>query len=399
MSAGPVTAATARSDRPPRPAALPLGLYVHLPWCVRKCPYCDFNSHALRGELPANAYLDALLADLRFAAPDVTDRTVETIFIGGGTPSLFSPEAIGRLLAAVDEIVGVAPDAEITLEANPGTLERGRFAGYREHGVNRLSIGVQSFHDTALDALGRIHDAASARKAADAARDAGFASFNIDLMYALPGQTLGQALEDVRIAVALDPGHISHYQLTLEPGTAFAHRPPPLPDPDASFAIQEACQALLAEHGYAQYEISAYAREGRLCRHNLNYWRFGDYLGIGAGAHGKVTGPDGIERQERIRHPNAFMGRAGTAGALTGRRRVTPADLPLEFMMNALRLNEPLDPALWEARTRLPWSAVSETVEAAIGQGLLRRAGSRVEKTRRGALFLDDLLTLFLPER
>ncbi|MBA1146735.1 radical SAM family heme chaperone HemW [Ectothiorhodospiraceae bacterium WFHF3C12] len=380
--------------------APPLGLYIHLPWCVRKCPYCDFNSHAQRGALPVDDYVDALLRDLRMAATAVPGRRIESVFIGGGTPSLFPAEAVGRVLAGAADLVGLTADAEITLEANPGTLERARFAGYREHGVNRLSIGVQSFDNDALAALGRIHDAAAAEQAVDAARAAGFEALNLDLMYALPDQDVTGALADLRRAIALRPGHISHYQLTLEPGTAFFARPPALPDPDLAYTMQHECQALLAEHGYRHYEVSAYAAEGRRCRHNLNYWRFGDYLGIGAGAHAKVTdaATGRVHREERVRHPNAFMQRAGTEAALAGRRAVDAGELPLEFMMNALRLNEPIEHRLWEQRTGEPWDTVGPMVAAAADQGLLTDDGTRIAKTARGALFLDDLLALFLPD-
>src|SRR5690349_6854568 len=321
----------------------PLSLYVHLPWCVRKCPYCDFNSHEQRGVLPFGAYIDALLADLDHDLPLAWGRTVHSVFFGGGTPSLFPPEAIDAFLQQAAARLRFAPDAEITLETNPGTAEHGRFEGYRAAGVNRLSFGIQSFDDACLQRLGRIHDSREAEAAVRMARDAGFDDFNIDLMYALPGQDLAMAAADVRRAIALGPTHLSHYQLTLEPNTVFAARPPAdIPDHDAAYDIQEHCQAILADAGYAQYETSAYARPGRQCAHNLNYWRFGDYLGIGAGAHGKIsTGATGeIRRRWKPKNPRDYLASAGTAAGIGGDDAIAPENRPFDYMLNTLRLVE-----------------------------------------------------------
>jgi len=323
----------------------PLALYVHVPWCVKKCPYCDFNSHGLKGRLPEAEYVQALLADLdadRAAFADALDgRGIETVFFGGGTPSLFSGAAIGATLDGVAARIPIARDAEVTLETNPGTVEHGRFRDYRAAGVNRVSLGVQSFDDEALRRIGRIHGADEARRAVRLAQDDGIDNINLDLMYALPQQSEQGALADVAEAVALAPQHISHYQLTLEPNTLFAARPPKLPNDDAAWAMQERCQAALADSGYAQYEVSAYARDGRECRHNLNYWRFGDYLGIGAGAHGKLTAPDGaIRRTWKLKHPERYLAAAAGAERLGGDDLVPPEQRPFEYMLNALRLNE-----------------------------------------------------------
>jgi putative oxygen-independent coproporphyrinogen III oxidase len=317
----------------------PLVLYVHLPWCVSKCPYCDFNSHTAPRALPEDDYVAALLADLRRDLDLAAGRRVESIFIGGGTPSLFSPAAIGRLLAGIRAELPVAPGAEVTLEANPGTIERGRFEGYAMAGVNRVSLGAQSFAAHQLAALGRIHSPQEIEAAVTELRRAGLDNFNIDLMYALPGQRLDEALADVRRALDLGPAHLSHYQLTLEPGTAFFHRPPTLPDDDLALDMQLGCQTEIQAAGFAQYEVSAYARTGYRCRHNLAYWQFEDYLGIGAGAHGKITTPAGLLRTERPRMPREYLAHIAAGGAGT-RRNVPPADLPFEYMLNALRLLE-----------------------------------------------------------
>jgi putative oxygen-independent coproporphyrinogen III oxidase len=323
----------------------PLSLYVHFPWCVRKCPYCDFNSHTLQGELPESAYIEALLCDLAAQAEDVQGREVVSVFFGGGTPSLFSPDALARLLGALQATLRFTGDAEITLEANPGTIERGRFADYRAAGINRVSLGAQSFDDESLQRLGRIHAAADTRRAVAELNAAGIENFNLDLMYALPQQSVDAALADIDMALQLEPTHLSHYELTLEPGTVFAGLPPAgLPDADSALQMQLACQQRLAEAGLRQYEVSAYAREGRQCRHNLNYWRFGDYLGIGAGAHGKCTRvrEDAlrIERTWRAREPRRYL---SSLPAIPQRRTVPCADLPFEFLMNTLRLLEGFD--------------------------------------------------------
>ena len=377
----------------------PLSLYVHLPWCVRKCPYCDFNSHEGRGPLPFAAYVDALVADLDHDLPLAWGRTVHSVFFGGGTPSLFPPEAIDAFLQQASSRLRFAPEAEITLETNPGTAEHGRFEGYRAAGVNRLSFGIQSFDDGCLQRLGRIHDSREAVAAVELARAAGFDNFNLDLMYALPGQTLAMAQDDIARAIALEPTHVSHYQLTLEPNTVFAARPPRgIPDHDAAWDMQEACQAMLADAGYAQYETSAYARAGRQCAHNLNYWRFGDYLGIGAGAHGKLTlgAEQAILRRWKLKHPTAYLAHAGSDAAIGGDERIGPERRPFDFMLNALRLNEGFALSLFEARTGLPRSAIAARLDAAIERGWLESDGERVVPTEFGRRFANDVIELFL---
>lgn len=377
----------------------PLSLYVHLPWCVRKCPYCDFNSHAAREPPPFEAYVDALVRDLEHDLPLVWGRTVHSVFFGGGTPSLFPPEAIDRFLQAAAARLRLAPDAEITLEANPGTAEHGRFDGYRAAGVNRISFGIQSFDDGCLRRLGRIHDSREAEAAVKLAQDAGFDNLNLDLMYALPGQDLAMAERDLERAFALQPAHISHYQLTLEPNTVFHVRPPErLPDEDLAWDIQERCQALLEQAGYAQYETSAYARPGRQCAHNLNYWRYGDYLGIGAGAHGKITlgAEQAILRRWKQRHPATWMAAAGSAAAVGGDDRIDPERRPFEFMLNALRLHEGFAVAAFEARTGLPYAAIAAQVEQAVARGWLERDGGRIRPTALGRRFANDVIGLFL---
>ncbi|MFN3704121.1 radical SAM family heme chaperone HemW [Thermomonas sp.] len=377
----------------------PLSLYVHLPWCVRKCPYCDFNSHAGKGALPFDAYVDALVADLDADLPLAWGRVVHSVFFGGGTPSLFPPEAIDRFLQQASARLRFAPDIEITLETNPGTVEHGPFPGYRAAGVNRLSFGVQSFDDGCLQRLGRIHSRFDAERAVKAAQDAGLDNLNIDLMYALPGQSLAMALDDVERALALAPAHLSHYQLTLEPNTVFAARPPQgLPDEDDAWDMQEACQARLAGAGFAQYEISAYARPGRQCAHNLNYWRFGDYLGIGAGAHGKLTlGADQqVLRRWKVKHPTDYLAKAGTAAAVGGDEVLTPQRLPFDFMLNALRLNEGVPAALFEARTGLPLAAIADRLADARARGWLEPDPAWLRPTELGRRFANDVIGLFL---
>ena len=377
----------------------PLSLYVHLPWCVRKCPYCDFNSHAGKGALPFDAYVDALVADLDADLPLAWGRVVHSVFFGGGTPSLFPPEAIDRFLQQASARLRFAPDVEITLETNPGTVEHGPFAGYRAAGVNRLSFGVQSFDDGCLQRLGRIHSSGDAERAVKAAQDAGLDNLNIDLMYALPGQALAMALEDVERALALAPTHLSHYQLTLEPNTVFAARPPQgLPDEDGAWDMQETCQARLAEAGFAQYEISAYARPGRQCAHNLNYWRFGDYLGIGAGAHGKLTlGADQqVLRRWKVKHPTEYLAKAGTAAAIGGDEVLSPQRLPFDYMLNALRLNDGVPAALFEARTGLPLAAIADRLADARARGWLEPDPAWLRPTELGRRFANDVIGLFL---
>jgi len=379
----------------------PLSLYVHLPWCVRKCPYCDFNSHQARGALPFAAYVDALLADLEHDLPLAWGRTVQTVFFGGGTPSLFPPEAIDAFLQRASSLLRFAPGAEITLETNPGTAEHGRFEGYRAAGVNRLSFGIQSFDDGCLQRLGRIHDSAQARNAVKLAQDAGFDNFNLDLMYALPEQTLAMAERDIECAIALQPTHVSHYQLTLEPNTLFAARPPAgIPDDDASWDMQERCQALLAGAGYAQYEVSAYARPGRRCAHNLNYWHFGDYLGIGAGAHGKLTlGADqSILRRWKSRHPADYLAKAGSPAAIGGDESIAPQRRPFDYMLNALRLVDGFALPEFEARTGLPREAIASELAQATARGWIRIDGDHVAPTELGQRFTNDVISLFLAD-
>ncbi len=377
----------------PIPSPLPpLALYVHLPWCVRKCPYCDFNSHALRAEIPQDDYVEALLRDLEYELARARGRRIETVFLGGGTPSLFSPEAIARLVARA-----LAPDAEITLEANPGSADAGRFAGYRQAGVNRLSIGVQSFDDEKLKALGRIHGRAEALGAIAAARAAGFDNFNLDLMFGLPGQTLEEALADVAQALACAPAHLSVYQLTIEPNTPFHASPPALPDEDRVWEMQSRIEQPLAAAGYVHYEVSAYARPGRECRHNLNYWSFGDYLGIGAGAHGKLSDAGGVVRRWKLKHPKDYLAQAGTAAAVGGEQRLTDEDLAMEFMMNALRLTGGFPAALFEQRTGLALVQVERALRESERAGLVQRRSGMIAPTETGRRFLNDLLLQFLP--
>jgi len=378
--------------------APPLALYAHMPWCVRKCPYCDFNSHVAPEALPQKNYVDALLEDLEHDLSLTGGRALTSIFFGGGTPSLFSPEEIGRFLQGVRSRIACVPDIEVTLEANPGTIEHGRFSGYRDAGVTRVSLGAQTFNDRHLKALGRIHGANDIQRAVEELGRAGIENFNLDLMYALPEQTREQALVDVRTAIALAPTHLSHYQLTLEPGTVFYHRPPPLPDPDQAWDMQLECQELLDRHGYGQYEVSAYAQAGRRCRHNLNYWEFGDYFGLGAGAHGKLTRTDeggGVIRTARCRQPRDYLSRA-VPDRLIEQRPVPVDELPFEYMLNVLRLKEGFELAQFEARTGLPRSALDAGLAAAQAKGLLVRQGRHWQPSELGWRFLNDLQALFL---
>jgi putative oxygen-independent coproporphyrinogen III oxidase len=380
----------------------PLSLYVHVPWCVRKCPYCDFNSHERRGELPFARYVDALLADLDHDLPLVWGRTVNSVFFGGGTPSLMPAEHIERFLQGASSRLRFAPGCEITMEANPGTAEHGRFEGYRAAGVNRLSFGIQSFDDGCLQRLGRIHDSGEAERAVKLAQDAGFDNLNLDLMYALPGQTLAMAERDLERAFGLRPAHISHYQLTLEPNTVFAARPPAgIPDDDASWDMQERCQALLAGAGFAQYEVSAYAQPGRRCLHNLNYWRYGDYLGIGAGAHGKLTlgHEQTILRRWKLKHPARYLAAAGSADVIGGDERIGPERRPFEFMLNALRLVDGFGLDDFAASTGLPPETVAAPLALARARGWLEVEGPWVRPTELGRRFTNDVVELFLPER
>ena len=382
------------------PALPPLSLYLHLPWCLKKCPYCDFNSHERRAGVDARAqqarYVDALLADLEASLPLVWGRPVYSVFIGGGTPSLFESEQIDRLIAGVRARLPLEPMCEITLEANPGTFERERFAAFRAAGVTRLSVGVQSFHDRHLKALGRVHDGAQARAALEEAARA-FDTFNLDLMYALPGQTLAELEQDVRTALAFAPPHLSIYHLTIEPNTVFAKFPPRLPDDDAAWDMLDRITALTADAGLARYEVSAYARAGHRCAHNLNYWEFGDYLGIGAGAHGKLSFPHRIVRQVRHRQPELYMDKALAGAAVAQAHEVARAELPLEFMLNALRLKDGFSLTDYTERTGMPPSSIVTALAQAEQSGWLRCEGAWIQPTARGFDFLSDLQQLFLP--
>ena len=395
-----MTPATATFDAAalsgPRFAALPpLALYVHIPWCLRKCPYCDFNSHEVRGEAPEERYVDALVTDLELALPSIWGRKVVSVFIGGGTPSVFSGAAIDKLLAAIRARVPLVPDAEVTLEANPGTFERAKFAAFFAAGVNRLSLGVQSFDPKHLAAIGRVHDADEARRAAESALTI-FANVNLDLMYALPQQTVAEAEADVAEALAFSPPHLSFYHLTLEPNTLFHRYPPPLPDDETAADIEEAVQAKLGAAGYQHYETSAHARPGRQCRHNLNYWRFGDYLGIGAGAHSKLSFADRIVRQIRYKQPNQYLEQIAIGTPVLEEGEVTRADVGFEFMLNALRLAEGVPAALFAERTGFPLAIVQKELGVAETRGLIERDRSAIRPTALGRRFLNDLQQLFL---
>ena len=404
---------------PPAGVNPSLALYVHMPWCVRKCPYCDFNSHQLKSARPDAGYIDALIRDFDGELPLLPDRRIDTVFFGGGTPSLFPPDDFARLIQAFQRRIAFAPDAEITLEANPGTIERGRFAGYRDAGINRVSLGAQTFSPQALVRLGRIHSPDDTRRAVDELTAAGIDNFNLDLMYALPQQSLGEALFDVAAACALEPTHVSYYQLTLEPGTVFHSRPPSLPGDDAAWQIQTAGQALLAAEGYQQYEVSAYARPGAECRHNLNYWRFGDYVGVGAGAHGKLSLalPGGVVRTTKPAQPRDYLSQILVEG--TSRDRGNPvvghgspiggfetpigtrdpvavADLPFEFMLNALRLNAGFENARFESTTGLSSALIEPALRRAQGRHLIEPVGGGWCATELGRRFLNDLQESFL---
>ena len=388
----------------------PLSLYIHIPWCIKKCPYCDFNSHAIsrpspfgRGPgreentLPESAYIDALLLDLELSLPDIWGRKIHSIFFGGGTPSLFSADGIDRILTSVRTLTPLMSNAEITLEANPGTVEAAKFAGFRAAGVNRVSLGIQSFNPRHLTALGRIHDDFEALRAAELAATH-FDTFNLDLMFALPEQTLAEALADIDTALSFQPPHLSAYHLTLEPNTPFGHTAPPnLPDDDLAADMQFAIEAHLTEAGMQHYEISAYSKSGHACRHNLNYWEFGDYLGIGAGAHSKLSFPDRILRRMRTKHPQQYMDAVNQGTHLADERILTRHDLPFEFMMNALRLNQGVEAALFQERTGLPLVVCASALEKAQAKGLLERDATRLKPTLLGQRYLNDLLEMFLP--
>jgi oxygen-independent coproporphyrinogen-3 oxidase len=373
----------------------PLSLYVHVPWCVRKCPYCDFNSHEARGAVPEERYVDALVADLEQALPLVWGRKVTTVFFGGGTPSLFAPTTIDRFLSAARALLPFEADAEITLEANPGTFEAGKFAEFRSLGINRLSVGIQSFDPRHLQALGRVHDAREAHRAVAIARDC-FDNFNLDLMYALPNQTVAEAVADIDAAIASGAPHVSAYHLTIEPNTYFHRYPPPVPDDDTAASMQVEIEGRLAAAGLENYETSAFARPGRRARHNLNYWTFGDYLGIGAGAHSKLSLRDRIFRQMRHRHPRDYMERALAGTPVHTESDVTVDALPFEFMMNALRLTEGFPTGLFTERTSLGTETIVRRLDRAEALGLVERDTRVTRPTERGRRFLNDALTLFL---
>ena len=391
------TAATATLATGPRFHALPpLSLYIHVPWCVRKCPYCDFNSHEARGDIPETAYVAALIADLEHAIPLVWGRRVQSVFFGGGTPSLLSGAAVETLLSAVRARIPLAVDAEVTLEANPGTFESGKFGAYRAAGVNRLSIGIQSFDPAHLASLGRIHDDVQAAHAIDIARQH-FENFNLDLMYGLPRQTIAQAEADVSRALAYAPPHLSFYHLTIEPNTYFHRHPPVVPDDDTAAGMQEMIEKLTADAGYEHYETSAYSLRGRKSRHNLNYWTYGDYLGVGAGAHSKISFSSRIVRQARHRSPRDYMARTAAGNAVQSEHEVAARDIPFEFMMNVLRLSDGFPSSLFPERAGLPVVTVLRTLDEAERRGFVSRDHERVVPTDRGRRFLNDLLQLFLP--
>jgi len=374
----------------------PLSLYVHMPWCVRKCPYCDFNSHEKKGDLPEDAYCAALVADLEHALPWIWGRRVHSLFFGGGTPSLFSARSIDRLLSDIRSRIPVPADAEITLEANPGTFEAQKFRDFRAAGVNRLSIGIQSFNAAHLEALGRIHSAGEARRAIEIAQKE-FDNVNLDLMYGLPEQSIGQALADIEEGIRWGTTHLSAYQLTLEPNTVFHSHPPKLPAHDLAAEMQEHLEGLLAAAGFEHYETSAFAQPGRRSRHNVNYWQFGDYLGLGAGAHGKISFPDRIERHSRAKQPREYMAMAPQGKSIVEHRTVGRADLPFEFMLNALRLIEGVPVALFRERTGLEISAIEAALARGEALGLLERDWQTLRPSPRGQRFLNELLEIFLP--
>ena len=381
-------------------ATPPLSLYIHIPWCVRKCPYCDFNSHEARDGIPEDAYIDALIADLEQDLPAIWGRTIETVFLGGGTPSLFSPQGIDRLLCDVRARVNLKPDAEITLEANPGTVDHARFKGFREAGINRLSIGIQSFQPELLKKIGRIHNDHEAIAAVEAAHQAGFENFNLDLMFGLPGQTQTQALQDLQTAIALQPTHLSWYELTIEPNTWFHRHPPQRPDDDTLWEMQQAGRTLLESAGFERYEVSAHARKDRQCRHNMNYWQFGDYLGIGAGAHTKISdaATQGITRTAKQRHPRSYLECAHSTARISSSTRLAPQDVLLEFAMNALRLEQGFSPTVFTATTGLSYTDIETIVNRGVADGLLDRGNGIIRATQKGQRYLNELLQQWMPD-
>ncbi len=378
----------------------PLALYVHLPWCVRKCPYCDFNSHAAPSQIPEKEYMAALLADLETELPDIWGRPVHSIFFGGGTPSLFSAKWVAELLSEFRSRLCLAPEIEITLEANPGTVEHDSFSSYRDAGVNRISLGVQSFNNDLLERIGRIHGRGDIDRSIDSLHSSGLYNFNIDLMFALPGQTAAEAVNDVRLAIESSPGHISHYQLTLEPNTAFYANPPKLPNADSAWAMQDKCCRKLKDAGFGQYEISAWAKKDHQCRHNLNYWQYGDFLGIGAGAHSKITLPseNAIRRRVRHRSPKTYLQSAQSGSRLAEERLLSQQELVFEFFLNQLRLFNGVRKNHFTARTGVPWSEVCGRVEQAVSMGLLKETGGLLKPTTLGWRFSNDTQAIFLPQ-
>ncbi|MDH5424843.1 MAG: radical SAM family heme chaperone HemW [Gammaproteobacteria bacterium] len=379
----------------------PLSLYIHIPWCIKKCPYCDFNSHAAGDSIPEEQYIDALIRDINAELPHIWGRRISSIFFGGGTPSLFSASALDRLLSHIRAVLPCLPAMEITLEANPGTFEQQKFSDYRQIGINRLSVGIQSFNDQHLKSLGRVHSGAEARRAVDMLQQAGFDNFNLDLMYALPAQTTQAVISDLEMALALKPTHLSHYQLTIEPNTFFhTHVPDKLPENDLIWEMQHESQQRLEDAGFLQYEVSAYAKPGQQSQHNMNYWHFGDYLGIGAGAHGKISRADNnqIYRVSKLRQPKAYMQHAGTATAISEQHELTSEQIDFEFMLNALRLKAGFASSLYQQHTGQSLSTIDEKLNLAVSKGLLDVTGQHIKPSEQGFLFLNDLLLIFLTD-
>jgi len=381
----------------PAPTPIPLSLYIHIPWCIKKCPYCDFNSHEAKNVIPEERYLNALIKDLENELPIIWGRSIESIFIGGGTPSLFSAEGIDRLLRSLRERLNIRPNIEITMEANPGTFEQERFSAFRQAGINRLSIGIQSYNDQHLKALGRIHGSDEALKAAKIVQNAGFENFNLDLMFGLPKQTIDEALNDLEQAIAAKPNHISWYQLTIEENTLFHYSPPPVPDDELIWKIQQRGQKLLKKAGYEQYEVSAYAQQSQQSKHNMNYWEFGDYLGIGAGAHGKITMPDSsITRHTKFRHPEEYMQQALENQARSTEKPLKKDDIIFEFMLNIARLKSGFTAELFEQRTWLAFPEIEEKLESLIKDGLILKTEDHYKPSDKGYLFVNDIVNRFL---
>lgn len=379
------------------PTPIPLSLYIHIPWCIKKCPYCDFNSHEAKNDVPEERYLDALIKDLESELPNIWGRTIESIFIGGGTPSLFSAEAIDTLLKRLRERLTIRPNIEITMEANPGTFEQERFTGYRKAGINRLSIGIQSYNNTHLESLGRIHGDIEAINAASIAQNVGFENYNLDLMFGLPNQTIDEALNDLQQAIDKAPNHISWYQLTIEENTLFHYAPPVVPDDELIWEMQLQGQALLKDAGYEQYEVSAYAKNNQRSKHNMNYWEFGDYLGIGAGAHGKLTMPDGsITRHTKFRHPEEYMTKALNYKARSTEKLLKKEDTIFEFMLNIARLKQGFTSELFEERTWIDFEKIESKLELLVNEGLLSKQQNHFKPTDKGCLFVNDIVNRFL---